>query len=61
MSVDGIDNSPEGIGAIRDKLIELRDSSMDQWPEAIPFTVVMSHAIVLLAELREIKEKSDHS
>ena len=57
IQVDGVDYSPEGIEDLRQELIKMRDNSMDQWPEAIPVTVALTHAIALLAYLRELINK----
>ena len=59
--VDGIDYTPEGIRRVREDLIQARDKSYEQWPEAIPFTVLASHIIALLADYAEMKETKDGS
>lgn len=46
--VEGVDYTAEGITLLRDELIVIRDESMNQWPEAIPVTVVLSHTIAVL-------------
>ncbi len=55
--VEGVDYTPEGVRELRKKLIEYRDKSMEQWPEAIPFTVDMSHTIALMEHLAEMLER----
>jgi hypothetical protein len=58
--VEGVDYSEEGIEALREQLVAYRGASMDQWPEAIPFTVAITHAIALLAFLIEtLKEQAE--
>ena len=47
--VDGVDYTAEGIASVRAKMIEYRDASFDQWPEAIEFTTVASHVIVAIS------------
>jgi hypothetical protein len=54
--VEGVDYTPEGIRALRGDCIRVRDESMGQWPEAIPFTVMMSHVIAHLANYATIVE-----
>lgn len=56
IEVDGVDYSVEGIAALREELVVFRNNSMDQWPEAIPFTLAMSHTIALLARLEELTD-----
>jgi hypothetical protein len=56
VTVEGIDYSPEGIETIRVALGELRDTTFAHWPEAIPATLALTHAIAQLAYLKEILE-----
>lgn len=56
IKVEGVDYSPEGVEAIRQECIGWRDESYHQWPDAIPFTVGISHVIALLEHLKELKE-----
>jgi hypothetical protein len=58
IKVEGIDYTPEGIEALRADVIKLRDSQYAHWPESIEATLVLSHAIALLAYLRELTEQS---
>lgn len=51
---DGVDYSPEGIEALREELIAMRGRAFGNWPEGIEDTVVLSHAIALLAYLKEV-------
>lgn len=55
--VEGVDYSPEGIEEIRKALIVYRNRSLDQWPEAIDLTVVLTHAIGLLSHYRSMMEE----
>jgi hypothetical protein len=43
--------------SVRQGLIELRDVCFEQWPEAIPETVLLSHAIALLHYLIELEKE----
>jgi hypothetical protein len=54
--VEGIDYTPEGIRTLREDVIKLRDSQFQHWPEGIEATLVLSHAIALLAYLAEQQE-----
>lgn len=56
MAVEGVDYSPEGIESVRTELAALRESTFAQWPEAIPATLVLTHAIAQLAYLKELIE-----
>lgn len=56
MTVEGVDYTPEGIESVRTELAALRDSTFAQWPEAIPATLVLTHAIAQLAYLKELVE-----
>ena len=58
--VEGVDYSPEGIEALRDALIELRGGAFKAWPEGIDATLVLSHAIAVLADYKEMREEEDH-
>lgn len=49
--VEGVDYSPEGIEGIREVLISYRDTCLDQG--AFPESVVFTHVIALLANLKE--------
>ena len=53
ITVDGITLEKNDISTIRDQVIGWRDESMKQWPEAIDFTIVASHLIILLASVIE--------
>lgn len=57
--VEGVDYTPDGIENLRQDLIRFRDNSMEQWPEAIPFTVAMTHTIALLTYLKEVEENEE--
>lgn len=56
--VDGIDYSPAGIEELRQIVIGWRNESMNQWPEAIDFTVASSHVIALLDYMRFLVENN---
>lgn len=43
--------------SIRQGLIDLRNECFKQWPEAIPETVLLSHAISLLWYLMELEKE----
>jgi hypothetical protein len=58
VEVDGVDYTPEGIRAMREVCIEYREESMNQWPDAIPFTVAMSHVIALLSNYADMVEEA---
>lgn len=53
MLVEGVDYTPEGIEAIREELINMRADMFRQWPDKVHSTVVLTHAIILLAHLRD--------
>lgn len=57
--VEGVDYTPDGVENLRQELIRFRDNSMEQWPEAIPFTVAMTHTIALLAYLKEVETNEE--
>lgn len=57
MTVEGVDYTPAGIEEIRTELAKLRDLTFDQWPKTIGQTLVLSHAIALLAHLKELTER----
>lgn len=50
---DGVDNSPESIEQIRTELSEHRNQALSMGE--MRYAVLMSHVIVLLAELKDIK------
>lgn len=54
--VEGIDYTPEGIAALRAELIHFRRDAMDQ--AAFGVVVILTHAIALLAYLKELIEES---
>ena len=56
--VEGIDYTPEGIATLRQAVIELRDHQFAHWPESIEATLVLSHAVALLAYLQDLTEES---
>lgn len=56
--VAGIDYTSEGIEDIRQQLSGFREEAMNQWPEGIRVTVVLTHAIVLLSYLKDLVEAS---
>ena len=49
-----VDYTRKGIESIRNELIMARNESMEQWPEAIAVTLLLSHTIALLARLFEL-------
>ena len=53
---DGVDNSPEGIESVRQTVIEHRNKAIEVWPKGIDYSVLMTHVIALLAELKAYKE-----
>lgn len=59
--LEGVDYTIEGLKALRVELISIRDESMNQWPDAIEFTVVMSHTIAVLAYFIEKEEMDDRA
>lgn len=48
LEVDGHVYSKEDLEELRDTVIGWRDASMEQWPEAIPFTTGATHLIGIL-------------
>lgn len=50
---DGKPLTKAHLADVRESVIEWRDKSMDQWPEAIPFTLRASHLISILHEVIE--------
>lgn len=54
MRIEGIDYSPTGIEDIRSQLIILRDEALKE--NEFKWAVILSHAVVLLHHLRELKE-----
>lgn len=59
--VEGIDYSPEGIVGLREALIAMRGRAMGNWPEGIDDTVVLSHAIALMADYAVMRQLEDQS
>lgn len=59
IKVEGIDYSPKGIDAVREDLIRVRGEAMSQWPESIPFTILVTHVIALLADYREMRQNEN--
>lgn len=57
--VEGVDYTPVGIEHTRQALIEVRGEAMKQWPEAINFTVLISHVIALLADYKDLRAEED--
>jgi len=57
--VEGVDYTPEGIEHTRQALIEVRGEAMKQWPEAINFTVLISHVIALMADYKDMRAEED--
>lgn len=55
--VDGIDYSPAGIEDLRTDIIEYRNRALDAMPEGAQMAVVLSHALALLAYLKEVEEE----
>jgi hypothetical protein len=53
-TVEGVDNTPEGIEQIRQELVEHRNHALGIGE--MRYSVLMSHVIALLAELKDIKE-----
>jgi hypothetical protein len=53
--VDGVDTSPEGIEQVRNELIDQRNQMLGAG--VMEQAVLLSHVIVMLAELKEIKEQ----
>jgi hypothetical protein len=49
-------NEIDSTDKVREELIKLRDSYFKHWPEAIAATVLLSHAIALLAYLMKLEE-----
>ena len=59
--VEGIDYSPDGIEVVRRELGELRGGAFKAWPEGIDATLILSHAIALLADYKEMREAEDRA
>jgi hypothetical protein len=57
IKVAGIVFAKEDLAEIRETVIGWRAKSMDQWPEAIPFTTDATYLIGILAEV--IKQYPD--
>lgn len=55
VKVEGIDYTVEGIESIRSALGEYRQRAMKNWPEEIEMTLVLTHAIALLAYLKDLE------
>lgn len=53
-TVEGVDNSPEGIEQLRQELVEHRTHALGLGE--MRYAVTMSHVIALLAELKALKE-----
>lgn len=51
---DGIDYSPDGIEALREELIGYRDQALQQ--DAFRPALALTHAVALLAHLKELEE-----
>lgn len=54
--VEGVPNDPEALEQIRQDLSEHRAESMKVWPEGITYSVLMTHVIAHLGELKAYKE-----
>jgi hypothetical protein len=52
--VEGVDYSPEGINAVREELIVLRNGALEQ--AEFHWAVLLSHVIAYLAEYKEVVE-----
>lgn len=48
IEVDGHVYSKEDLEQLRQQVIGWRDESMNQWPEAIPFTTGATHLIAVM-------------
>src|SRR6185503_6463682 len=57
--MDGIDYTPAGIDALREDVIVYRDRAIDAFPEGIQMALTLSHAIALLAYLRDLMKESE--
>lgn len=53
ITLDGIEYSRDDIKGMRNSCIGWRNEAMNQWPDAIPFTVGMSHVIGVLSGVLE--------
>lgn len=53
IEVDGHVHSKNDLEEIKQEVITWRDKSMDQWPEAIPFTTGATHVIGILSGVIE--------
>lgn len=51
--VEGVDYSTEGVAALREELIKMRDAAFNFWPEGIDATLVLSHTIAILSGYKE--------
>ena len=52
--IDDITVTKDDVVRLRDEVIGWRDRSMEQWPDAIPFTVTANFLIGLLAWVTDI-------
>lgn len=52
--INGIDYTPAGIEALREDLIVYRNRALNAMPEGAQMAVVLSHALALLAYLKEL-------
>lgn len=57
MKVEGIGYEPADIEQTRQALIEYRKRAMEQWPESIEFTLVLTDVIAQLAYLKEARQQ----
>ena len=55
--VDGVPTDPENIEGVRQELIAWRNATLESDKPDFQFAVLMSHAIVMLYELKELKER----
>jgi len=56
-TVEGVDNSPEGIEQIRQELAEHRNQALGMGK--MRYGVLMTHVIALLAELKALKQEGN--
>ena len=60
--VEGVDYTPDGIRALREDCIRIRNESVRQWaadPSVINFTVLMTHVIAHLSNYAEMVEAAE--
>lgn len=57
--VDGVEYTPQGVEAVRNEVIALRNAALKQ--NNFEWSAVLSHAIVYLAEYRLVLIKEDSS